>query len=61
MIPVNKGIFMPWDKKTIRKHNKSLSGKKAERAAATANAVLRETGDDAKALRIANSQAKKAR
>jgi len=52
---------MPWDKKTIRKHNKSLSGKKAKRAAATANAVLRETGDDAKALRIANAQAKKAR
>jgi uncharacterized protein YdaT len=52
---------MPWDKKTIKKHNKSLSGKRAERAAKTANAVLQRTGDDAQALRVANAQAKKLR
>jgi uncharacterized protein YdaT len=50
---------MPWDAHSIRKHNKALKGAKAKKTAAVANAVLRETGDEGKALRIANSQAKK--
>jgi uncharacterized protein YdaT len=47
---------MPWTGKSFKKHNKGLSDKQADKAASIANAVLRETGDDGKAIRIANSK-----
>ncbi len=50
---------MPWDKNTFKKHNKTATGKKGEKAAAIANEVLKRTGDDAKAIRIANAAIKK--
>ena len=51
---------MPWTAKTFKsRHNKSLSLAQAKQAAETANAILKETGDEAKAIRIANAQAKK--
>lgn len=53
---------MPWTGKSFKtKHNKKLSPKKASKAAAIANAILKETGDEGKAIRIANAQMKKKR
>ncbi len=45
---------MPWDSKSFKKHNKKLKGSKLSRAARVANAVLRESGDEGKAIRVAN-------
>jgi uncharacterized protein YdaT len=46
---------MPWTGESFRsKHNKELSAEEARAAAKIANAILRETGDEAKAIRIAN-------
>ena len=48
---------MPWTAASFKnKHNKSLSPAKAAKAAAVANAILKQSGDEAKAIRIANSQ-----
>jgi len=49
---------MPWQTKQAKKHNKKAVGPKAKQWAATANAVLEKTGDDAKAIRIANAAIK---
>lgn len=52
---------MPWTPQSFKsKHNKSLSPAKAARAAAIANSVLKKSGDDAKAIKIANGTIKKA-
>jgi hypothetical protein len=49
------GGFMPWTGESFRsKHNKKLSAEEAREAAKIANAILRDTGDEAKAIRIAN-------
>jgi uncharacterized protein YdaT len=49
------GGFMPWTGESFRsKHNKKLSIEQAREAAKIANAILRYTGDEAKAIRIAN-------
>ena len=49
---------MPWDAQSFKsKHNQSLSADKAAEAASVANAILRDTGDEGKAIRIANAQA----
>jgi|GEM_PF-977357 len=50
---------MPWNAKSFGKHNKALHGKAAAKAAETANAILKETGDEGKAIRIANWAAKR--
>lgn len=50
---------MPWDKNSIQKHNHKLHGKKAEKAASQANAILKKTGDEGMALAVANKNAKK--
>jgi hypothetical protein len=50
---------VPWNAETIKKHNRGLTGAKAEQTAKVANAILKETGDEGKALRIANWQAKR--
>ena len=53
---------MPWNSREFReKFNKRLSARQATTAAKTANAVLKKTGDEGKAIRIANAQAKKKR
>ena len=52
---------MPWNKKSFKKHNKGLSEGESEQASHVANAILDETGDEGKAVRIANWQAKKRR
>jgi uncharacterized protein YdaT len=51
---------MPWDEKSFKtKHNKSLTPKKAGKAAKIANAILKKTGDEGKAIAIANAKVKK--
>lgn len=50
---------MPWDAETFAgHHNHALKGAAASKAASIANAVLRESGDEGKAIRIANSNPK---
>jgi hypothetical protein len=49
------GWPMPWTAESFRsKHNKKLTPEQAQEAAKIANAILRDTGDEAKAIRIAN-------
>ncbi len=49
----------PWTASSFRsKHNKKLSPVGAKKAARIANAILRDTGDEGKAVRIANSKVK---
>jgi uncharacterized protein YdaT len=49
------GEFMPWTGESFRsKHNKKLNPVQAREAAKIANAILRDTGDEAKAIKIAN-------
>ena len=52
---------MPWNSKTIQSHNHKLKGKKAEKAAAQANAILQKTGNEGLAIAVANKNAKKSR
>jgi len=49
---------MPWDAKTFKKHNRKLTPTQSRKAAKTANAVLSKTGDEGKAIRIANAAVK---
>ncbi len=50
---------MPWSGKTFgSRHNHALSGAGAAKAASIANAILRDSGDEGKAIRIANSKVK---
>lgn len=49
---------MPWTPEQFAaRHNKRLSGGKAAQAAKVANAILAKTGDEGKAIRIANAEA----
>lgn len=51
---------MPWTMESAIKHTKrAKSGATKKQWAATANAVLKKTGDEAKAVRIANAAVKK--
>ncbi len=53
---------MPWTAKSFRnRHNKKLTSGQSQKAAKTANAILRETGDEGKAIRIANAAVKRGR
>lgn len=52
---------MPWDKSSFKRHNKGLSEGEADQASHVANAILDDTGDEGKAIRIANWQAKQKR
>jgi len=47
---------MPWTPKDADRFKKGLTKKQKKKWAAIANAVLRRTGDDATAIRIANSR-----
>jgi uncharacterized protein YdaT len=48
---------MPWTGKTFKKHNRRATPQMARMA----NAILAETGDEGKAIRIANARGKKAK
>jgi uncharacterized protein YdaT len=51
---------MPWTASSFKdRHNKSLRGVEAQRAADIANAILKKTGDEALAIRVANSKVHK--
>jgi uncharacterized protein YdaT len=50
---------MPWTAADVKRHKKGLSRAQGKKWIEIANAVLRATGDDGKAIRIANSQTKK--
>lgn len=51
---------MPWTAEKYRKsHNKKLTPAQAKKGSKIANAILEKTGDEGKAIRIANSLAKK--
>lgn len=53
---------MPWTSSTFRsRHNKGLSKGQSSKAASIANAILKKTGNEGKAIRIANAAVKRAR
>ena len=53
---------MPWTPTDAHRHNHSVkSSKQKKRWSAIANSVLEKTGDDGKAIRIANGVARKSR
>ena len=53
---------MPWTPKEAVKHNRSVKSSKRKRQwSKVANAILEKTGDDARAIRGANSAVKKAK
>lgn len=47
---------MPWDIASVDKHKKGLSLKQKKKWVAVANSVLQSSGDDATAIKIANSK-----
>ena len=48
---------MPWTPQSFAsKHNKKLSPAQSVKAANVANAILKKTGNEASAIRIANSR-----
>ena len=53
---------MPWTPKQFRsRHNKKLTTAQSRKAAKIADAVLARTGDEGKAIRIANAAVKRGR
>lgn len=50
---------MPWTPKEATKHNKKAVGAKGALWASVANSILKRSGDDAKAIRIANAAIKR--
>jgi uncharacterized protein YdaT len=53
---------MPWNASNFKlKHNKKLTPVKAAKAAKVANAVLKDTGNEGLAVRVANTNAQKKR
>lgn len=46
---------MPWNQRSMRKHNKSAKAVDAKMA----NAILRKTGSDASAIKITNAAIKR--
>lgn len=51
---------MPWDSRDALRHTKKADTKEKQSAwSKIANAVLRKTGDEASAVRIANAQIKR--
>lgn len=49
---------MPWNARTIKRHNRSLSPAKAGKASRIANAILKRTGNEGLALATANARTK---
>lgn len=55
-----RGRQLPWTSRDARKHtHKASTPKKKRQFAAVANKVLAESGDEGKAIRIANAAVKK--
>ena len=51
---------MPWTAESFKKkHNQRLRGVEAQRAADIANAILKKTGYEGLAIRVANSKVRK--
>ena len=51
---------MPWTERDVGRHNKSVKGSKGKRQwADVANAVLKRTGNEGRAIREANAVAKR--
>lgn len=51
---------MPWTKKDVARHTKSVKTSAAKaKWAKVANAIAKQSGDEGKAIRIANVMAKK--
>jgi len=50
------GGNMPWTSSDVDRHKKGLSSKGKQKWAKIANAILSATGDEGKAIRIANSK-----
>jgi hypothetical protein len=44
----------PWEASDAQRHTKKATGKKASQWSKVANSVLKETGDEARAVRTAN-------
>lgn len=50
---------MPWSPQSFReRHNQKLGTAEATRASRIANAILAKSGDEGKAIRIANARAR---
>jgi hypothetical protein len=45
---------VPWQASDVERHNKGLSQGKKKQWASVANSILKKTGDEGKAVRIAN-------
>ena len=55
-----EGEIVPWTPKQATKHNHSVKSPKRKRQwSSVANSILEKTGDDARAIRGANSAVKK--
>jgi uncharacterized protein YdaT len=52
---------MPWTGASFKKHNKSLSGPAAAKAASIASAIVRGGGDEGVAIATANKRVKNLR
>lgn len=50
---------MPWNGRTFRRFNKGATSKQLSVGAKAANAVLRETGDEGRAVRAGNAAIRK--
>ena len=50
---------MPWSKDDVDRHKKGLSDGQKDKWVTIANNVLNETGDEAEAIRTANSRTRK--
>jgi uncharacterized protein YdaT len=47
---------MPWTVADVDRHKKGLSAEQKKKWVSIANAVLKDTGDEGRAIRIANSK-----
>ena len=50
---------MPWTAKGASRHKKGLGKAQSKKWSKIANAVLKDSGDEGKAIRIANAKTKK--
>lgn len=50
---------MPWTAKDAPRHNKGLSSSQKKKWAGIATGILKDTGDEGKAIRVANAAMKR--
>jgi uncharacterized protein YdaT len=59
MAHIKRGSWsMPWSTKDADKHKKGLTPQKKQQWVAVANSVLKEPGNEGRAIRAANSKTK---